>query len=525
VSGDELRSALGPGLDLGEERLRTARCEWFDTFDRRLQRAGLTLERASGQGRAPAQLLLRSASGQLLQAARLGLHEATGDGDGGALLLKALVPEGPLRARLAPVVQIRALLLLASTTSWVSAFRVVDASAKTVARIVVEHPAAPRESSPPRPWQLSVVPLRGYEDQADRVALRLSTLPGLQPSAVGRCPYPPERPGARFDPSSPDPGQLWHTPARVAITGLLAQLLEVAEVNLPGVVADLDTEFLHDLRVSLRRARTALKLLGDALPTEDVRVLTADLKWMGDLTTPTRDLDAHLLSLADGSAPDTVVERLQPFEDFLRARRRVAHSTLVRGLRSARWSRACRRWRGLAEDAAAPGGLDRAALETRPIGELVPTRIGLAYRRARRRGSKISDSSPASDLHTLRKRCKELRYLLEFFSSALDQRHFRNFLGQLKDLQDCLGEYHDAQVQGAALDAYAEQMPITGPKAAPPLMALGRTAHVLELRQQRARSQFAQVFKRFASTETSMQVTGLASLLRPLRPGGRPARP
>jgi CHAD domain-containing protein len=47
--------------------------------------------------------------------------------------------------------------------------------------------------------------------------------------------------------------------------------------------------------------------------------------------------------------------------------------------------------------------------------EVVVERLDRAHRRVLRRGSRITDRSPAEDLHDLRKRAKELRYLLETF--------------------------------------------------------------------------------------------------------------
>ena len=75
----------------------------------------------------------------------------------------------------------------------------------------------------------------------------------------------------------------------------LNALAEIAEANLPGTLDDLDTEFLHDLRVSIRRARSVLRELDGVFePTARAR-LREDLKWAQQLTGPTRDLDVQLL--------------------------------------------------------------------------------------------------------------------------------------------------------------------------------------------------------------------------------------
>jgi CHAD domain-containing protein len=527
ISPAALAGALGVRLRLEAEPQRTVRHEWFDTFDWRLNKAGLILERATARRGDQGQLLLRDSSGQLLQRAPVPPATVTGVGTPEAFPLDAVVPAGPLRLRLRPVVQMRALLPLATVTAKVHRFRAVDAQAKTVAQIVVEEPTGRRNGLPAPGSRLRVVPVRGYQDQADRLVRKLAELPGLRPSSggwlldalagVGR------RPG---DYSGQLDLRLASTmPASAAIQTIVARLCDVAELNLPGVLADLDTEFLHDLRVSVRRARTVLKLMGDALPADEVARLMVDLKWMGDLTTPTRDLDAYLLAMGSAGAGGTTVEELQPFQAFLRARRQLAQKALVRGLRSARWARARQRWRALAMGDQEAAQDVAATVGSRLIGEIAPPRIARTYRRVRRLGGTITEASPATDLHALRKRCKELRYLLEFFASLLKRRPYRPVLSQLKALQDCLGEFQDTQVQRAALAAFAEEMLTVGGTSAATFMAMGRAADAIESRQGLARAQFAERFERFANKRARRHVAELTMDQPPptLDPGpGRP---
>ena len=55
----------------------------------------------------------------------------------------------------------------------------------------------------------------------------------------------------------------------------------------------------------------------------------------------------------------------------------------------------------------------------RPIGEVAGERIRKVYRRMVRMGAAIDESSPAEEYHELRKKGKELRYLLELFGAPL----------------------------------------------------------------------------------------------------------
>src|SRR5260370_307976 len=91
-------------------------------------------------------------------------------------------------------------------------------------------------------------------------------------------------------------------PAGAAVTAVLLDLLSTLEANVPGTIRDIDTEFLHDLRVSVRRTRSVLKLVGNVLPAEFAQKFRPEFKWLDDLTTPTTDLDVYLLDHPDMAA-------------------------------------------------------------------------------------------------------------------------------------------------------------------------------------------------------------------------------
>ena len=91
---------------------------------------------------------------------------------------------------------------------------------------------------------------------------------------------------------------------------ILPALLEVIEANLPGAVADIDSEFLHDLRVSVRRTRSLQRQLRAAFPAEPLQHFRAEFRWLQRVTGPSRDLDVYVLEFDDFSA--TLPERRRP---------------------------------------------------------------------------------------------------------------------------------------------------------------------------------------------------------------------
>ena len=206
--------------------------------------------------------------------------------------------------------------------------------------------------------------------------------------------------------------------------------------------------------------------------------------------------------MAAGLVGATEIE-LAPFRDHLLKSRAAAHRHLARGLRSARFARLTADWR------AALGGV-RAPRKRPTVAQLADARIGAAHRRALRAGELITAASPAESLHDLRKRCKELRYLVEMFGSLHDPAQRWQAVRELKALQDCLGEFQDAEVQRAEIRAFAAQMLADRSAPAETLLAMGEIAAGLAVRQRAARARFDGRFADFASPASQARLAALA---------------
>ena len=289
---DGLAQAFGVVTERDAPGGGTRQRTWLDTFDWRLNKAGLVLEysRAKRGGRL---LLSRDDLPQAEQ-------RITGLQPRRPLLAEEL-PAGPVRDQILKLVSPRALLPVARATSTVSVTRLLNADGKTEARLIVERSTASQGDVNPHtaelPPRLAIAEVRGYPGQARKAARLLAGVPGVSAAsepvfdaalrALGRHPG---------DYSSGVDAEITaQMPASVAVATVLLRLLDTLELNLDGVLRDIDTEFLHDLRVSVRRTRSAIKLLGAVLPDGLAGPYAAEFKWLGDLTTPTRDLDVHLL--------------------------------------------------------------------------------------------------------------------------------------------------------------------------------------------------------------------------------------
>jgi CHAD domain-containing protein len=536
-----------------------ARRTLLDTFDWRLYRARLTLE-----------YVARSVGGEL----RLADHTVTTAAVSGAASIPGVdgpaapaviiqpvtgwqaarphvmceVPDGPVASRIGDLVAPRALLPVVTVATAATTYRLLNEDSKTVARLLVERPvfggqrSAPQASPPSSSMGGSALPAWGggggpppppppppppappAAGQARRAARLVGAAAGVTASevpafsealrALGR------RPGDYSN--KVDTAITASMPASQAAATVLLRLLDTIEANVGGVLADTDTEFLHDLRVSVRRTRSALKLFGDALALseEEVAFFAGEFKWVGDLTTPTRDLDVHLLDFDDtarglnAAKPDD----LEPFRTYLEQRRRKEFRALTRGLKSARFTELGNSWRArlttikdgnpAARDSPVRSGQGRQPAGG-ATGTLAAERTRAAFAKVARRGAAITAGSPAESLHDLRKRCKELRYALEFFAPLHDRAAQAKVVGELKRLQDCLGEFQDTEVQIAEIRALATAMLAAGEAPAVTLLAMGEVTAGLVSRQRAAREDFGRRFAAFAGIDGQRRMSAL----------------
>jgi CHAD domain-containing protein len=527
-----LRAKLATSFSVsgsGRSRPVRARRTWLDTFDWRLYKAGLTLHQVTA-GRS-SQLILTGLDGE----------QVTAPVDRPATLrwpaLATRLPAGALRDSLISVTGNRALLPVVTAASQASDLRLLNGDEKTVARLsidalTVSHPAASTHrapgTAPSKPSAQSAQParsgahgvlaarltvheVRGYPSAARRARRLLAGTDGVsvtRQTALDAALAANGRHALDYT-GKVDVNLRARMPGRAAVQLILLQQLDTLEANADGVLQDIDTEFLHDLRIAVRRTRTALKLLGDVLPGDLALRFAPEFRWLGDLTTPLRDLDVQLEELPSMAAGLFAAgpADLEPFRAYLVRRRAAERRALNRGLRSDRFATVLGDWR---KALTVPRAGRRSPAGPR-AGDLAADRTRRAYDKVIKLGAAITDDSPAESLHTLRKRCKELRYVLEFFASLHDPAAQRAMVGDLKRLQDCLGEFQDCEVQQHEIQALAAAM-LSGQAApASTLLAMGEIAGQLGRRQRQARTEFADRFTAFAGTTSRRRLAALVS--------------
>ena len=490
TEADAVMSEIGNLLRLRVEPTVAVRRVHLDTFDWRLWHAGgqLVFEQAHGHG-----WLLWS-----------------GDEESGSCVMPAAepprrgadLPDSLAGRRIAALIEPRALLALGMSSLQRRSSTVVDARDKSVARLTLEETvnldADDRPAGSPIAY-LRLDGLTGFESEYARVKKVLRSELGLEPAADDdlaraaglRGRTPGDYSSKVAIPLVPD------EPAEGAVRQILGALLHTVVVNTPGASRDLDSEFLHDLRVAVRRARSLLGQLKRTMPTELRERFGAELRWLGSVTGPTRDLDVYLIELnaliAEAGLADPAV--LAPFLELLRQRREQARHAMVEALGGDRFNRLVDDLRGAIAE---PISATQAPHGSLPVAEVARTRIRRALDRVVRRGAVLGPGSPLSAFHRLRIDAKNLRYLLELFADLLPAESAATQVKALKQLQDVLGGLQDVAVQRTRLAGFAEELAADGSGPAATLLAMGRLTVALDAREASNRAAFHDRFARFA---------------------------
>jgi len=307
-------------------------------------------------------------------------------------------------------------------------------------------------------------------------------------------------------------------PAEQALRRLLLRQLDAIAAHREGAGAGEESEHLHDLRVAVRRSRTLLGQFKTVLPQPSLRQLRKDFSWLAEITGPTRDLDVHLQELPGYREllPEARRDDLEPLHAYLLRRRQREQRQLARRLAGKRFQRLTEGWRRWLQ--APPDGDPAGADAGTPILQLADRRIGESFARVIARGEALGAASPDQDFHELRKRCKKLRYLLEFFAPLYPAQPLQRLIKPLKRLQDLLGGFQDLSVQMSVLREDGRQL---GQKREVPpetLLAIGMLLDRLWQKQQRLRGRFHKNFAGFAAERNR-------ALLAQLFPGQTPKPP
>src|SRR4051812_23720409 len=334
----EARALIKEHVAVTAGRIRARTSTFYDTFDGRLHGAGMTLRHNGGR-----LTLTDRATGETLATtpAPARAEQRLFDHD----------LDDALNARLADVIEMRALTPVARVRTREITLGVLNADQKTVARLNVETHDGLR-------GRVSATAVRGYDRELERIdalltgtlSLPAATVP-LVDEAVAAAGRPAAGTSAKLS-LDLDPSE----PATTAAASVFARLLEVIDDNLPGTLEDVDSEFLHDLRVAVRRTRSLQRQFKASYP-ERLEHFREEFKRIQAVTGELRDLDVYLLDFPalKASLPAQMQPDLDPLKSLLEVKRARALTQTRRALKAQRTGEALKAWAEFTQSAPTAG--------------------------------------------------------------------------------------------------------------------------------------------------------------------------
>lgn len=254
--------------------------------------------------------------------------------------------------------------------------------------------------------------------------------------------------------------------------------------------AGLHPEYLHELRVAIRRLRSYLRIYPAVLGEKRSSSLGLAASSFGVDLGRLRDLDVFREKLTGwlaetGIPPEMTGRILEPFA----AAAKEESEIVSRILGSRKFRDFVERIENFSRERNCVG---TGSLEPYVEASLVAMKL---YRNeTRKRARKYFSTSDPMDLHRVRISFKRFRYLFESLDYLFDEEAeaFRSYRRVLVGIQDCLGNYQDIRVAGRLIDEALEKTEDKGT-----LVALGGLKQLLKTRQAEEERNFLKIFREF----------------------------
>ena len=239
--------------------------------------------------------------------------------------------------------------------------------------------------------------------------------------------------------------------AGAAFASIMRSCLAQIEGNAEGVLRSDDPEWIHQMRIGVRRMRACLSLARRTIATERVEPLRVELRWLAQSLGPARDLDVFVIStlpqfreaVSRGSG-NALSAPLTKLAARTRARRNEARKQAHAAVASPRFVRLVLSVAALAAspDLAGVTHDERLARSARHVARPLLKRRHQALLAL---GANMSHAAPEAR-HAARLAAKKLRYAADFFASLYPRKKTRAYRKALAALQEELGAWNDAAV-------------------------------------------------------------------------------
>jgi inorganic triphosphatase YgiF len=238
--------------------------------------------------------------------------------------------------------------------------------------------------------------------------------------------------------------------AGAAISATIAECVRQIERNAVGLreASARDPEWIHQLRIGVRRLRSCLALAEGIVAADALEALRRDTRWVLDALGPARDLDVFAGETLPGALAD--LERstdattagstvLRELARRASSRRRTADAAALACVSSGRFTRF------VLEASRATSAKHDAAAALVPAQRYAARVLERRASRLAKAGGRLAHAG-TDERHEVRIAAKKLRYATEFFAALYPKKRARAYRDALAGLQQVLGEWNDAAV-------------------------------------------------------------------------------
>lgn len=233
--------------------------------------------------------------------------------------------------------------------------------------------------------------------------------------------------------------------------------------NVPAAADGHDIEGVHQLRIAIRRSRSALSIFAAALDTDERKVWNERLKSVITATGPARQRDVFLSQLMPAItaiAPAEAGPGLETLAAHLSAERSAAYDAVHHFLRSETHTDLQLDWASWVALEGWQQGAGAAARDVlaRPAIELARELLRKRHKRVKKLGKNFTELTD-SDRHQVRLALKKLRYGVEFLGGLFPGKTAKRYAKAAAALQDELGILNDQAEAMALLEGVAARAP------------------------------------------------------------------
>lgn len=230
--------------------------------------------------------------------------------------------------------------------------------------------------------------------------------------------------------------------ARSAFVGIVGECLQHFTANWAAFQSAPRPEVVHQLRVGLRRMRSAFSLFKPLIAGSEVTELNESARAIAAAFGPARKIDVFLAGLqAMPLAEALPAAEAQTFRAALAAYRRDAYAKVAAELARPETSAFVLKLESLLWRISATSAIPQLDVAA---AQFARTRLKHLLRQAEKRGENLAGLAPP-ELHRLRISLKKLRYGIEFFAGALKPgRSWKRIAACASALQDVLGAGNDS---------------------------------------------------------------------------------